>query len=264
MSERAEGVSAVTGIAAAAYDGVSTSELTRRLGVPRVASYVDVGSTMDVAHALASEGAPAGTVVLADRQSAGRGRNGRQWVSPGGSGIRLTLIERPPDVSGIDVLAVRLGLHAAQALDRHAGGPVGLKWPNDLCRGGRKLAGVLVEAQWQEGRLLWVAVGIGVNVRTPDAGLDAVGLAEGATRVDVLGDLIPALRAAAAERGPLTPGELAQFADRDVARGRSCREPGPGLVEGIAATGELLVSYHGATRRYRAGSLVLDAPPGGS
>jgi biotin-(acetyl-CoA carboxylase) ligase len=121
-----------------------------------------------------------------------------------------------------------------------------------------------VEARWQAGRLLWAAVGMGVNVRPPDAGLEAVGLAAAATRVDVLADLIPALRAAAAERGALTSGELAQFAARDIARGRRCREPGPGLVEGIAATGELLVSHQGATRTYRVGSLVLDDPPGGS
>ena len=123
---------------------------------------------MDVAHALAAEGAPAGTVVLADHQSAGRGRGGRAWLSEAGAGIWLTLIERPQDVRadrGAGCSAS--GCDAALALDRYAGGLVGLKWPNDLYLGGRKLAGVLIEARWQDGAPTWVAIGIGINVRVP-------------------------------------------------------------------------------------------------
>ena len=242
------------------YDNVPTAELARRLAVPRVVTFADVGSTMDAAHALAGQGAPAGTVVLADRQSAGRGRNGRSWVSERGAGVWLTVVERPSDVSGIDVLSLRLGLHAARVLDRHAEGVVALKWPNDLLLGDRKLGGVLVEARWQESRLLWVAIGIGVNLLAPGSALTVAALRPDTSRVAVVTDLVPALRAAARAGGPLAPDELAQFAERDIARGRSCREPGMGRVEGIANTGELLVSAHGATRAYRAGSLVLEGP----
>src|SRR5665213_555071 len=77
------------------YDGMSAEQIRHRLGVPRVAVHSSLASTMDVAHALAAEGTPAGTLVLADHQTAGRGRGGRSWQSEAGAGIWLTLIERP-------------------------------------------------------------------------------------------------------------------------------------------------------------------------
>ena len=149
------------------YDDVDGADLVRLLCVPRVAVYGETASTMDVAHVLAAAGAPAGTIVLADRQTAGRGRGGRAWLSEAGAGIWLTLIERPEDGRAIEVLALRVGLYAARILDHYAGSPVGLKWPNDLLLGKRKLAGVLIEARWQDGALQWVAIGLGVNVRAP-------------------------------------------------------------------------------------------------
>src|SRR6185436_16510341 len=102
-----------------------------------------------------ADGAPAGTVVLADAQRGGRGRGGRRWASPPGVGVWLTLVERPADHAALEVLSLRLGLHAAAAVERFAarggGGPVRLKWPNDLYVGEGKLAGVLVEVRWRDG-----------------------------------------------------------------------------------------------------------------
>jgi BirA family biotin operon repressor/biotin-[acetyl-CoA-carboxylase] ligase len=149
----------------AAYDGVGADVLARRLGVPRLALFAEVASTQDVAHALAGEGAADGTVVLADAQSGGRGRAGRAWQSPPGSGVWLTVVTRPHDLDALEVLALRVGLALAEALSPLAAAPVGVKWPNDLLVGGRKLAGVLVEARWRDGRPEWAAVGVGVNVR---------------------------------------------------------------------------------------------------
>ena len=240
------------------YDDVDGADLVRLLCVPRVAVYGETASTMDVAHVLAAAGAPAGTIVLADRQTAGRGRGGRAWLSEAGAGIWLTLIERPEDGRAIEVLALRVGLYAARILDHYAGSPVGLKWPNDLLLGKRKLAGVLIEARWQDGALQWVAIGLGVNVRAPLSMVrDAAGLADGTRRLDVLAALVPRLRAAAAERGSLTTDELTEFARRDVAMGRSCVAPAHGQVEGIAATGEIVIAHGGVSRGYRSGSLVL-------
>ena len=88
-----------------AYDGCSADDLAARLGVPGVAMFDDVGSTLDVAHALAADGAPAGTVVLADAQSAGRGRHGRRWRSERGAGIWLTILERPSESKALEVLS---------------------------------------------------------------------------------------------------------------------------------------------------------------
>jgi BirA family biotin operon repressor/biotin-[acetyl-CoA-carboxylase] ligase len=246
------------------YDGVDAAALARRLGVPRVAAFDEVDSTMDVAHALAADGAPAGTVVLADAQRGGRGRGGRRWASHPGVGIWLTLVERPRDTSGLDVLSLRLGLHAAAAGERFATEPVRLKWPNDLYVGEGKLAGVLVEVRWRDGRPEWVAIGFGMNVRAPADVPAAAGLAPGTERLAVLAALVPVLRSAAAARGPLAAGELAAFAARDMAVGRAVSEPVPGVVRGIGAGGELLVAdAAGRVTAARHGSLVF-APAGGS
>ena len=151
----------------AKYDGCDSSTLARLLDVPRVVVFDSTASTMDDAHGLAAVGAPAGTVLLADRQAAGRGRNGRRWASEGGQGIWMTIVERPNDPRAVDVLSIRVGLRAAQALDRYAAAPIGLKWPNDLYVGDGKLAGILIEARWRGNRIDWLAIGIGVNVREP-------------------------------------------------------------------------------------------------
>src|SRR5438132_4074488 len=112
---------------------------------------------MDVAHEIARRGAPAGTIVLADAQTSGRGRGGSSWISEPGQGIWITLIERPADPSSFDVLSLRIGLHAARALDLFASEPVRIKWPNDLYVEGAKLGGVLIEARWRNLELEWVA-----------------------------------------------------------------------------------------------------------
>ncbi len=77
------------------WEGLSGEDLADRLGLPGVVVHGSVASTMDPAHLLAAEGAPAGTLVIADHQTAGRGRGGHTWISPPGSGIWMTLIERP-------------------------------------------------------------------------------------------------------------------------------------------------------------------------
>ena len=239
------------------YDGWAAAELAAHLDLPRVVLLESTGSTLDVAHELAAAGAPAGTLVIAERQLAGRGRAGRSWTALPGAGIWLTLVERPNDVAAVGVLALRLGIRAAAVLDRFAEDAVRLKWPNDLHVGDRKLAGILAEARWRDGLPDWVAVGFGLNVVAPPDQPRATGLASGTSRVEVLGDLVPALRAAAAARGMLTQAELDAFAARDLARGRACVEPARGTVRGITPAGELLLDTDAGARVCRAGSLVL-------
>ncbi|HEX6059141.1 MAG TPA: biotin--[acetyl-CoA-carboxylase] ligase [Gemmatimonadaceae bacterium] len=238
-------------------DGVPHPELARLLDVPRLALFARVGSTLDVAHRLAGEGAPAGTLVVADEQTSGRGRAGRRWASAPGAGLWLTLVERPSDVAALAVLSLRIGLRAASVLDRWAEEPVRLKWPNDIFVGTRKVAGILVEARWRERRLDWVAIGVGANVVAPADVPAAGGLRAGTSRVELLAELLPAMRAAAAARGPLAVHEMDAFAARDLARGRRCLAPSVGVVRGIGADGALVVEADGATIRHRAGSLVL-------
>jgi BirA family biotin operon repressor/biotin-[acetyl-CoA-carboxylase] ligase len=245
--------------ATSSYDGCSARELAQRLGLPRVELFDVVGSTLDVAHDIAAD-APDGTLVLADRQSAGRGRQGRRWESAPGAGVWLSLIERPSEVRALDVLSLRCGLHAAAALDELAGRPIALKWPNDLYVGGRKLAGILIETRWRGSSPDWVAIGFGLNVVAP-AMDTATGLAADASRIDALSRLVPALRAAAAARGHLSDEELGAWRARDLTFGRVTTGPAAGVARGIDAAGELLIEEpDGILSRHRTGSLTLDEP----
>lgn len=245
-------------MADAPYDGVPPEALRARLDLPRVEVWDTITSTLDAAHALAAAGAPAGTLVLAERQTAGRGRGGRRWASASGSGIWLTLIERPTEPGAVELLSIRLGLHAARVLDRFAPDVVRLKWPNDLYCGGGKLAGILVESRWRNARIDWVAVGFGLNVRAPVEIPGAAALRAGTSRLEVLAELVPALRAAAAARGALTDAEALAWHERDLARGRAVREPVPGVVQGIDANGALVVRTPWGDATCRSGSLIFE------
>lgn len=236
-------------------DGMDADALAAALAVPRVVLMPRVTSTMDEAHRLGAEGAPGGTLVVADEQTAGRGRGGKRWSSEQERGLWMTLLERPGTASGLDVLSLRLGLHAAPVLEPFSGAPVRIKWPNDLYSGSRKLAGVLVEARWREQKADWVAIGIGVNIVPPPEVETAAGLLPGTRRLAVLLALVPALRAAATARGPLTPAELAEFDRRDFARDRHCLKPAVGVAKGITNDGALIITGEYGVAHYRAGSL---------
>ena len=245
---------------AARFDGATDEALAKLLDLPRVELLESTTSTLDVAHRIAGQGAPAGTLVIANEQTAGRGRGGKTWQSNPGAGLWLTLIERPANSSGLGVLSLRVGLAAAEALDRFASEPIRLKWPNDLYVDNGKLGGVLVEARWREQTVEWVAIGLGVNVTAPppEVVASAAGLEAGTERLDVLGELIPGIRAAAWATGSLQPGELEEFNARDLARGRRCIEPARGRVAGITPNGELLVALADSVAPFRSGSLVLE------
>lgn len=243
----------------AALDGVSAADLAARLDLPRVAVFASVGSTLDVAHRLAPD-APSGTLVVADEQTAGRGRHGRRWASAPGAGLWLTIIERPTDARALDVLALRCGLYAAESLDAMAGVPVCLKWPNDLFARGGKLAGILIETRWRGTTPDWVAIGFGLNVHPPAVD-GAAGLQPGTTRLDALLALVPALRRAAAASRHLSADEMTRWRGRDVATGRAVSHPVEGEVAGIEPDGQLVVTTpDGLRTRHRTGSLSFADP----
>ncbi|MFL5608339.1 MAG: biotin--[acetyl-CoA-carboxylase] ligase [Gemmatimonadaceae bacterium] len=240
-------------------DGATADELARRLRLPRVDLFDEVGSTLDVAHAMAPD-APSGTLIVANEQTAGRGRHGRRWASAPGAGLWITLIERPSDARALDVLSLRCGLYAAEALDVLAGNRVGVKWPNDLYVGERKLAGILIETRWRGTAPDWVAIGFGLNVMAPDVST-GIGLAPGVSRVQALEQVVPALRAAAAASRHLSAEELARWEGRDIARERVVTSPSAGTVTGISPEGELLVAGpDGRIASHRTGSLTFAEP----
>lgn len=125
-------------------------------------------STNDVAKHLALQGAPEGTVVLAEQQTQGRGRQGRSFTSPPGVGIYLSLLLRPHlDLSRLPQLTLLTAVAVAEAITATSALPVTLKWPNDIEIRGRKTAGILTEAFMSAQALPVVIVGIGINVNTP-------------------------------------------------------------------------------------------------
>ncbi len=120
---------------------------------------------MRVAAELAREGCPEGTVVIADRQTAGRGRLGRSWLSEAGSGLYLSAVLRPGcPPARVPLLTLAAGLATKEALERIAGVKCDIRWPNDILVAGRKCCGILVEMDSSASHVAHVIIGIGINV----------------------------------------------------------------------------------------------------
>jgi BirA family biotin operon repressor/biotin-[acetyl-CoA-carboxylase] ligase len=224
-------------------------------------------STMERAAELAAGGAPEGATVLAEEQTAGRGRLGRTWVATPGSSLLLSVVLRPPlPREAVWLTVATAGVALAGAVEAVAPGPpVGLKWPNDLELGGRKAAGLLAEAHLQGQRLDWVVLGLGVNVAQRRQDLPPE-LADRATSVALaVGAPVDraALLAAWGERfvdgyRRLAGGEpgpvLAAYRRRLVTLGRRVRadrvgaEPVVGTAVDLTAVGGLVVQTDGGAR----------------
>ncbi|OQA42291.1 MAG: Bifunctional ligase/repressor BirA [Chloroflexi bacterium ADurb.Bin325] len=137
---------------------------TRRIGRP-TRFYERVGSTNDLAHAAARAGAAEGLVIVADEQTAGRGRLDRRWWAPPGAALLLSLLLRPDlPAERAGQLSMCLGLAAAEAIEQTTGLHIGLKWPNDLVYAGRKLGGLLAEAEFAGAQVQYAILGLGLNV----------------------------------------------------------------------------------------------------
>ena len=243
-------------------DGVPAATLARRWGVPQCAVFRTLPSSLDAIHDVAAQGAPSGTVILAEEQTAGRGRDGRTWRSPVG-GVWLAMLLRPP-VSTAGALSLRIGLVVADVVDELLHAPRGqLKWPNDVLLEGRKVAGILSEGRWQGETLQWLAVGVGMNVANeipPELAGRAIALNEllpEVRRIDILDRLVPALVPLTTHHSPLTESECTAFARRDWLRGRQLRAPISGRAAGIRPDGALLVDTGAGTTMVREGHVEL-------
>jgi len=124
-----------------------------------------LSSTNEVLKELAAQGAPEGTLVIADEQTAGKGRLGRKWLAPPGTSLLLSLLFRPDFAPRqAQRLTMICSLAIAEAIEGLTGVPVGLKWPNDIFIRGHKAGGILTEAGTTGGRLDYVVVGMGLNI----------------------------------------------------------------------------------------------------
>ena len=124
--------------------------------------YQSTPSTMDDAAQWARAGAENGAVVVAETQTASRGRRGRRWVSDAGN-LYLSVLFRP-DADALPLLNPLAGVAVARAIRREAGITPSIKWPNDLMVDGRKVAGILAESALSGARIEYAVVGIGVNI----------------------------------------------------------------------------------------------------
>lgn len=231
-------------------------------------------STNDELASRAQRGAPSGSVIVADAQSAGRGRRGRSWLSTPEHSLTFSLLWRysgsPAALSG---LSLAVGVALARALDRLGVGGVGLKWPNDvLWTGGgqsAKLAGILIELS-SDRRGTQVIIGIGINLAPPTGELDqpVAGLSQSGARVErhaLLAELLLALHAVLAEfavdgfaglknewqRWHAWQDQVVQLLGED---GRATVQ---GVCRGVDDDGALLVATDSGLQRVLAGDLSL-------
>jgi len=131
----------------------------------RIVHFFRADSTNTIALRLASEGAEHGTVVVAEEQTAGRGRLGREWYSEKSSGIYVSVLLRPPLApAAAPALTLMAGVAAQAAVERASGLVTDIRWPNDLLLNGKKLCGILTEMSAEVDRLHAVVIGIGINV----------------------------------------------------------------------------------------------------
>lgn len=128
--------------------------------------YYDVIDSTNVkAKQLAEEGHPAGTLVVAEKQDAGRGRRGRSWEAPAGSGIYMTLVLKPEiSPNNASMLTLVAALAVAGSITKCTGKQAGIKWPNDIVMEGKKVCGILTEMSAQFDYVNHIVVGIGINV----------------------------------------------------------------------------------------------------
>ncbi|MFZ5622049.1 MAG: bifunctional biotin--[acetyl-CoA-carboxylase] ligase/biotin operon repressor BirA [Pseudomonadota bacterium] len=250
----------------------SLSPATRSC-LPRIDVFPQIDSTNTYLKKCALLDAQAGTVCLAEWQTAGRGRRGREWISPFGGNLYLSVLWRfaggPGTIGGFSLV---IGVALARALRGVTGSGIGLKWPNDLLWQGRKLAGVLVELAGEAGGPSHAVVGIGVNVRMPDRAAEAVDQpwvdlfrmcgdtpSRNGLAARILDELVQAV----------TTFELHGFApfvdawrEFDVIAGRPVQLHLPneivrGEARGIDASGAFVVQVGAELRRFASGEISL-------
>lgn len=141
-------------------EGLQTKSFGRHLNLMEVTS-----STQEAARLLAEEGAPEGTLVIAEEQTGGRGRQGKRWYSPARKGIWMSLLLRPQrPLSFAPQLTLLTAVAVCRAIRKVTGVDAGIKWPNDLLVQGKKICGILIESVGEDERIKYCIAGIGIDV----------------------------------------------------------------------------------------------------
>jgi BirA family biotin operon repressor/biotin-[acetyl-CoA-carboxylase] ligase len=234
------------------------------------------GSTNDRARELALAGAPYGTVVVAEEQSAGRGRQGRAWTAPRGQALTLSVLVRgegEQQLAGrLTLLPLAAGVAVCEACEATAPVSCEIKWPNDVLVGERKAAGILIESRPEAG---WAVVGIGLNVNTSAEELGAelrgsatslrIEAGRALDRDQVLEALLERLAARLAD--PTEPDQLLRaYRERDALYGRrifwaSAGGQDSGEARGINEQGNLIVATDEGELALESGEVHLGPAP---
>jgi BirA family biotin operon repressor/biotin-[acetyl-CoA-carboxylase] ligase len=252
---------------------------THRIGRP-LWHYASVPSTMPLAHELARAGATDGTAILADEQTAGRGRRGRAWIAPPGTAILCSVICRPPvSAERLFLLVAAFGLGLCAGIEHVTGLRPSVKWPNDLLLDGRKLAGILCESRLGARGLDHAVVGFGLNVNllaeelpAPQPGAlspTSLALALGAPveRDTILRAILGGIddlydRLWAGDEARVSEGWVARLAGLgEEVRIETDAGARSGRFVGVAADGALVLDAGGQLEQYLVGDVILGPRP---
>jgi BirA family biotin operon repressor/biotin-[acetyl-CoA-carboxylase] ligase len=262
-------------------DRIVASDLADRSGLRTIGRTIvhreEVASTNTLAMELAQQGAENGTVVIAESQTGGKGRLGRSWISPRGN-LYLSVILRPAvPVHKAPLVTLMGAVAVAAALHKHIGIAAGIKWPNDILVGGRKIAGLLTEMSAEPDRIRHIVLGIGVNVNMdlrelpPDvrraSSTVAAAAGKNIDRTGLLRELLAELDRWYQQFLKNEAQVLTAWQERNVTLGNRVAVSGSGSrLEGVAhsidADGRLILKMDdGALRTVAAGDVTLVKRP---
>jgi BirA family biotin operon repressor/biotin-[acetyl-CoA-carboxylase] ligase len=255
------------------WEGRTAAEWQAQLQVPTVHLYDVIDSTNNVALTLADEGAPSLTLVLADYQTAGRGRAGRSWIAEPGHALLFSVVLRTQGgEQHAGTAPIRIGSVVAEAIERLTGRHVLIKWPNDVVLPGHgKIAGILCEGVVRQQGHAYIVAGIGINVAASSSEFAA--LTDSGTPVDrgaLLTEIMRGLRDLTADVvAPLSEAERLRLRERDLLFGELIEnEEGiTGQACGLAHDGSLLIATPQGLRAVQSATVRLagtGAYPGSS
>ena len=248
--------------------------IAAKLGVVARRFDIDIlpscGSTNAVLLSRAEAGAPSGTVVIAEEQTAGRGRRGRTWFASPGDSLSFSLLWRFAPGTAPAGLSLAVGVAVARALQKAGAGETFLKWPNDVLKDGRKLGGILVELV--PGAPHAAVIGIGLNLRLPAsmpedvrAASAAIGTSDEVADANdlyagLLAELLITLESFAAEGfAAIRPEWMARhaFHNARVSLSSDFAPPSEGVCRGVDTDGALLLEVDGRVERVLSGEVSL-------
>ena len=248
--------------------------IVAKLGLAARRFDIDVMPRCDSTNAVllsrAEAGAPSGTVVITEEQTAGRGRRGRTWFASPGDSLTFSLLWRFAPGTAPAGLSLAIGVAVARALQQAGAGAPALKWPNDILQNARKLGGILVELV--PGAPHAAVIGIGINLRMPagmpeDVRAASTAIAESGTAPDVndlyaalLGELLATLESfAVGGFAAIRPEWIARHACQDarVSLSTDFAAPREGLCRGVDSDGALLLEVDGRVERILSGEVSL-------